>query len=59
MKIKLLNNTQVEQLKRVLGFYKYFYICNDCGSIYGTDFLETKERACPTCETKHEQQNRK
>jgi rubrerythrin len=54
MKLKLLNSTQAEQLARLLSFYKHFYICNDCGSVYGADFFETKERACPTCEAKHE-----
>jgi len=49
MKIKLLNETQKEQVMKLLGYYKFFYICNECGSVYGADFLD-KKIVCPTCE---------
>jgi DNA-directed RNA polymerase subunit RPC12/RpoP len=50
MKLTLLNNTQQEQLTKLIGFYKLFYICNRCGSVYGSDSSERKERHCPNCE---------
>jgi rubrerythrin len=59
MKLKKLNNTQEEQLKEVLPFYKRFYICNDCGSVYGSDYTGQKFLLCPDCELKQEQENEK
>lgn len=52
MELKILNNTQKEEVAKLFGFYKYFYICNSCGSVYGADFLETRQRHCPICESK-------
>lgn len=48
MVLKLLNNTQKEELRNVINFYKFFYICNLCGRLYGSDNKDfTKE--CPIC----------
>lgn len=49
MVIKLLNNTQKEQVNSLLSFYKFIYICNRCGSVYGTDRAERKDIHCPKC----------
>ena len=54
VRLKLLNNTQKEQLTRLLGFYKYFWICNICGSVYGSDSLEIKNKICPICEVEEQ-----
>jgi hypothetical protein len=50
MGLQLLNNKQVEQLKEVLGFYKYFYVCC-CGNVYGSDYKE-ENLECLDCEKK-------
>lgn len=50
MTIKLLNNTQKEQLIKIIGYYNFFYICNDCGNVYGSDKKEFG-RLCPECQT--------
>ena len=50
VELKILNKTQQEQVAKLLSFYKYFYICNKCGSVYGTDFKETLHIICPICE---------
>ena len=49
--LRLLNNTQEKESIDLLKFYKYVYICNACGSCYGTDNKERFKR-CPICETK-------
>ena len=51
LELKLLNNTQKEEAENLFIFYKFVYICNSCGSIYGTDSQERFKR-CPVCETK-------
>ena len=50
MKLTLLNNKQVEELKKLLGFYKRFYLCNVCGAVYGSDLQEREVPRCPLCE---------
>jgi len=50
--MKKLNDTQVKQLQELISHYKYFYICNLCGSVYGTDYSEKKEHKCHLCEVK-------
>jgi DNA-directed RNA polymerase subunit RPC12/RpoP len=56
--MKLLNKTQVEKLTNVLGFYKHFYICNTCGSVYGSDHLDSTQE-CVTCESAREAKEKK
>jgi DNA-directed RNA polymerase subunit RPC12/RpoP len=51
--MKLLNKTQTEKLTNLLGYYKYFYICNTCGSVYGSDHLDSSYE-CVTCESARE-----
>jgi len=46
-----LNKKQTEQAKELLNFYNYYFICNDCGSIYGADGEEAHRR-CVTCEAR-------
>jgi len=55
--LKLLNNTQAEKTKDLLKFYKYIYICNDCGNVYGSDMLEKYQR-CPNCKAKLTKENK-
>ena len=58
MGLKLLNKFQEEQFKKLAGFYKFFYICGTCGSVYGSDHKEeTKE--CPICESLREAKEKK
>ena len=52
MRLKLLNNTQKDQVILLLNFYKFFYICNKCGIVYGTDDQEKKKPYCPKCSIK-------
>lgn len=47
--MKMLNDTQLKDIKKVLGYYKFYYICNSCGSIYGSDKKDTKQ-LCPACD---------
>jgi len=49
MEIRLLNNTQKEQVGKLLSFYKFIYICNRCGLVYGADNEEKKIIHCPKC----------
>ena len=49
--MKRLNDTQIKDAEEFLKDYKYVYVCNNCGSIYGTDASELKEKKlCPRCE---------
>jgi len=48
MELKVLNDTQVKEAIQLLGYYKYFYVCNSCGSVYGCDTKETNTN-CPKC----------
>jgi len=50
--MELLNKVQLEQVSKLLGFYKYFYLCR-CGLIYGSDYYNRKLE-CPICESKRE-----
>ena len=49
MALILLNTLQKKKLEDLFGFYNYFYICNECGSLYGSDQKE-HILLCPTCE---------
>lgn len=51
LELKLLNNNQEKEAKNLLKSYKFVYICNSCGSCYGTDNKE-KYKRCPVCESK-------
>jgi len=51
MELRVLNNTQKKETMDLLKFYKYIYLCNKCGSIYGSDSHE-KGVLCPCCENK-------
>ena len=53
MELKLLNKIQEEQVSKLLSYYKYLFICNTCGSVYGSDALD-KKRECPICESARE-----
>jgi len=55
--LKLLNNTQKEEAEEMLKFYKYVYICNSCGTVYGSD-KEEKYKRCPKCELVNLKKNR-
>jgi len=57
--MRLLNNTQTEKLKELILFYKYFYICNHCGSVYGSDYKEVRGIICPVCAAKLKHNNKK
>ena len=46
--IKLLNDEQIKQAKWWLKDYKFVWICDKCGSVYGTDFKKPV-KICPTC----------
>jgi rubrerythrin len=59
MEMILLNKNQTAQARALLGIYKKFYVCNECGNFYGADFLEIKDRMCPPCEVKKEKERRK
>jgi rubrerythrin len=59
VELKLLNNTQKEQLTNLLTFYKHIYVCNRCGTVYGSDFIERKDRHCPNCEEELKKEERK
>lgn len=50
--MKVLNKTQIEQVAKILGYYKSFFICNECGTIYGSDLIKQKTIQCPVCENK-------
>ena len=50
MELKLITDKQKEQLKDIISYYKRFYICNRCGTLYGSDSLEKKDTICPVCE---------
>ena len=56
--IKLLNDTQKKQLAELLTFYKYFYICNECGTVYGSDKLDNN-KMCPVCEEIKKKESKK
>lgn len=52
MELKILNDTQKAQLQEIISFYKYFFICNKCGRVFGSDSLEKKmdkNIKCPLC----------
>lgn len=49
MELTLLNKTQKELANDLLKFYKYVFICNRCGRVYGSDNKE-KYKLCPICE---------
>jgi len=53
MKLKELNGVKVEQVSKLLGYYKTFFICNECGTVYGSDLKIQKEINCPICENKN------
>jgi len=54
--MKKLNDTQVKDLEKFLKSYKFVYICNDCGTVYGTDFQETnKTKVCHKCGLKKQE----
>lgn len=52
MELKLLSEKQLGQLEELKRYYKHFFICNKCGSIYGADHIIQKFILCPICETK-------
>lgn len=54
MIMKELNKIQIEQVNKLLGYYKTFFICNSCGTVYGSDMKQKKEILCPVCEIKSE-----
>jgi len=51
-KLERLNDKKIKQIKKLIGLYKYFYICNSCGSLYGSDRQERKVVLCPLCTEK-------
>lgn len=57
--LKKLNDTQKKEAEEFLKYYKFVYICNVCGSIYGTDRPEDKGRLCHVCEIKLKKDNNK
>lgn len=56
MKLKELNKIQIEQVTKLLTYYKSFFICNECGVVYGSDLKNNKLVLCPICEDKLEKQ---
>jgi len=52
MIMKVLNKTQVAQVIKILGYYKSYFICNECGTVYGSDLIKQKTIQCPICEAK-------
>jgi hypothetical protein len=50
--MELLNKAQLEQVAKLLGFYKYYYLCR-CGRLYGSDHTQSKIE-CPICESARE-----
>jgi len=42
-----MNGERTEGLEEV---YKYVYVCDKCGSKYGSDKKELGEHICPFCE---------
>ncbi len=58
LNLTLLNNTQKKEVESLFMFYKFIYICNNCGSVYGADSQE-KFKKCPICETKSLRKRRK
>lgn len=59
MRLKVLNNTQKKQAIQLLSIYKYIYVCNECGIIYGTDKKENKNIYCPKCSLKIKKEDKK
>lgn len=57
VELTLLNNTQKSKIQELIEFYKYFYLCNKCGSLYGSDYHE-KDRYCPLCELKKRKEDK-
>jgi len=51
VKLRLLNDTQKREANDLYKIYKFLYICNKCGAVYGSDKHE-KLIICPNCETK-------
>ena len=49
--LKTLNDTQKEQARDLIKYYKFLYICKSCKDVYGSDSVE-KNRICPKCESK-------
>ena len=47
--LTLLNKEQTEKAINMLKFYKFVYLCNICGNLYGSDKHE-KGLICPVCE---------
>ena len=56
MELKILNNTQKQELSELLSYFKYFYVCNKCGVVYGSDHLDSNLK-CPKCVLKREKQD--
>jgi rubrerythrin len=57
-KLRLLNEKQKEQAKDLFKYYKFIYLCNKCGNLYGSDNHE-KFIICPTCENKLKKEKKK
>lgn len=49
MMTKMMNE---EITKGLEDIYKFVYVCDKCGSRYGSDEIENKEHICPICERK-------
>jgi len=51
VELKVLNNTQKKEANDLYKIYKFIYLCNKCGTIYGAD-KHDKVALCPRCKTK-------
>jgi len=58
MRIVKLDDTQIKDAKDFLKHYKFIYVCNKCGSVYGTDLQEDKDRICHKCEVERDKKKR-
>lgn len=50
-KLKLLTNKQKKEASDLFKYYNHLFICNECGSVYGSDNMDV-EKICVVCENK-------
>lgn len=48
VELKLLSKNQKEEAEKLIRFYKYIFVCNHCGRVYGADIID-KTNQCPNC----------
>lgn len=59
MKVTKLNDTQKKEAIDFLKDYKFIYVCNKCGGVYGTELQEAKQvKLCHVCEVKRDRKKK-